>query len=106
MGSIETRPKDDKLHEADIERIKEGHLVSLAVNKEYRCCGVASALIMQLHKSFLEMYDVEAMTLYCRTSNTAAIKLYADVFHYKCFDTIEDYYEDGESACYMKLLCK
>jgi ribosomal protein S18 acetylase RimI-like enzyme len=45
-----------------------GHVASVAVNKRFRGCGVAQSLMNSLHVSFVNDYNVDSVSLYCRVS--------------------------------------
>lgn len=80
-----------------------GHIASLAVYKQYRGQGVAQNLMKNLHHNFVEAYDVDTVSLYCRVSNQAAFNLYSSALSYKCHKVVPGYYEDKENAYMMTL---
>jgi len=80
-----------------------GHVASIAINEKYRGLGLACGLMTKLHQQFMEKYQIDTITLYCRVTNQAAINLYSNKLNYKCVNIFPNYYQDGEDACYMKL---
>lgn len=88
------------ISEFGIKIVKKGHLVSLAVLKDYRRRGVASAL---LEKGMRQIagYGAQEFVLEVRISNFAAIKLYQEHFQFEKKKIIPEYYRDGENAYYM-----
>ena len=82
--------------------VKKGHLVSIAVLKEYQGKGIGTAL---LAKSLQEVkkYDVQEFVLEVRISNYNAINLYQSKFHFIKQKILKGYYKDGENAYYMAL---
>jgi ABC-type uncharacterized transport system permease subunit len=52
----------------------------------------------------VKVYDADAITLYVRVSNDAAINLYRDKLGYSISDTVSSYYADGEDAYKMILM--
>jgi ribosomal protein S18 acetylase RimI-like enzyme len=77
-----------------------GHVTSLAVLQEHRRCGLAGALMKQLH-CHLEARDVPAVGLHVRKSNVAAARLY-ESDGYTIENIIPHYYQDGEDAYFMR----
>ncbi len=76
-----------------------GHVISIAVSKEWRRKGVGTKLMLELERRFKERSMSTAM-LEVRVSNKAAIKLY-EKLGYKIADRIRRYYPDGEDAYLM-----
>lgn len=77
-----------------------GHVTSLAVLQDHRRCGLAGALMKQLHYH-LEARDASAVGLHVRKSNVAAAKLYeSDGYSFE--NIIPQYYQDGEDAYFMR----
>jgi len=78
-----------------------GHIVSIAILKEYRQRGAGKRLLGKLMGELAAMGGRE-MRLEVRESNSQAISLYrAAGFEQK--DVIKNYYADGESALVMGL---
>ncbi|MHA1754519.1 MAG: GNAT family N-acetyltransferase [Candidatus Odinarchaeia archaeon] len=79
--------------------VKKGHIVSLAVDEDYRNQGVGKAL---LEKAIIEMEKQQAFeqVLEVRTTNYDAIHLYQNSgFH--IIKTLKRYYHDGADAYLM-----
>ncbi|MCE4618910.1 MAG: GNAT family N-acetyltransferase [Desulfurococcales archaeon] len=83
-----------------LEPRKAGHLVSIAVLKEYRGRGIGSALLSETIEVMKTVYKVESLFLEVRVSNTPAINLYKK-FGFKIVRRIPYYYRDGEDAYVM-----
>ena len=81
---------------------KVGHLVSIAVLKEYRGRGIGSALLSETISVMKNIYQTASIFLEVRVSNTPAIKLYRK-FGFKVVRRIPYYYRDGEDAYVMVL---
>jgi ribosomal-protein-alanine N-acetyltransferase len=86
---------------ADVRNRNEGHIISIAVNKDERRKGVARALIEQVGSVFGE-FEVEVVKLEVRVSNHSAIKLYESM-GYRQVGMMPGYYRDGEDAIIMSL---
>jgi ribosomal-protein-alanine N-acetyltransferase len=81
--------------------VNKGHLVSIAVFKNYKRLGVASALLANSLKN-LKKYKINEFVLEVRVSNYTAINLYKK-FNFATHSIKEKYYRDGENAYYMTL---
>lgn len=79
-----------------------GHVTSLAVHPPFRGLGVAKSLMQSLHTQMLAVHSISEVSLHCRVSNLAAIKLYSEFFSYTCASRVPHYYEDAEDAWMMK----
>ncbi len=79
---------------------KVGHLVSIAVLREYRGRGIGSALLAETIRVMKEVYRAEAIYLEVRVSNEPAIRLYKK-FGFVIRRRIPYYYRDGEDAYVM-----
>ncbi len=77
-----------------------GHLVSIAVLREYRGMGIGSALLRETLKAVKEEYGAEAIYLEVRVSNYTAIRLY-EKHGFRKVRLIRSYYRDGEDAYVM-----
>ena len=84
-----------------LKLINKGHLVSIAVLKNYRRLGVASGLLANSMK-YLKKYKIDEFVLEVRVSNYTAINLYRK-FNYTTRSIKEKYYRDGENAYFMTL---
>jgi [ribosomal protein S18]-alanine N-acetyltransferase len=80
-----------------------GHVSSLAVLPEFRRQGLASQLMDAFHERIER--KCQSVSLHCRTSNKAAVRLY-ESSGYEASYTIPNYYEDGEDAYFMKKVFK
>ncbi len=79
-----------------------GHLVSIAVLREYRGRGIGSALLAETIRVMREHYRVASIYLEVRVSNEPAIRLYRK-FGFRVGRRIPYYYRDGEDAYVMVL---
>jgi len=77
-----------------------GHLVSIAVLKPYRGRGIGKALLKETIDALENIYDVEAIYLEVRVSNSTAIRLY-EKFGFRKARIAYKYYRDGEDAYIM-----
>ncbi|GMI18736.1 hypothetical protein TrLO_g4601 [Triparma laevis f. longispina] len=82
------------------EKMRSGHVTSLAVLKEYRRLGLASQLMDQLHHQML-LSSVSSIGLHVRVTNKAATRLYETTMGYHVSRVIPSYYQDGEDAYLM-----
>jgi len=76
-----------------------GHLVSIAVLKNYRRLGIATTLLSHSMKK-IKKYKIDEYVLEVRISNFEATNLYKR-FNFITHSTKEKYYRDGENAYYM-----
>jgi len=79
----------------------EGHIMSIAVNREYRGNGIGSALLTEVIERLIKR-GARYIGLEVRVSNEKAIKLY-ERFGFRRIKRIIGYYADGEDAYYMLL---
>ena len=79
-----------------------GHVTSLAVIHDFRRKGLAAELMEQLHYHMRHGYRADAVGLHVRVSNGAATRLYRDGMGYDVHDIIQNYYQDGEDAYFMR----
>jgi len=96
MWRVEKAPSVNSL-----KYVNKGHLVSIAVSKEYRKRGIAQALLSNSMIA-LKKYNIKQYVLEVRVSNYTAIKLY-EKFNYKITVIKKNYYRDGENAYFMTL---
>jgi ribosomal-protein-alanine N-acetyltransferase len=82
----------------------KGHLVSIAVLKEYRRKGIGAALLSNSMQE-IKRYKIDEYVLEVRVSNYGAINLYQK-FHFLTNTIKHKYYRDGENAYYMTLKLK
>lgn len=79
----------------------EGHVMSIAVDPDYRGRGIGSALLSEVIER-LAARGAKWIGLEVRVSNENAIKLY-ERFGFKKIKRVIGYYSDGEDAYYMLL---
>jgi len=79
----------------------EGHIISLAVDKDYRRRGVGAALVMTAISIF-EKFHIKNIKLEVRARNKGAIKFYR-ALGFSEEKILENYYEDGEDAVVMRM---
>lgn len=99
VGYVMCRVEEGTLHTSS-RNGRRGHIVSIAVDEEYRRRGIGMNLMREAMKSLYENYNVEEYYLEVRVSNLPAIKLY-EKLGYKKVRTIKGYYLDGEDAYLM-----
>lgn len=87
--------------ESGLKFVKKGHLVSIAVLKEFQRQRTGEKLLIQGMKH-AKNYGVDLYVLEVRISNTVAIALYKKL-KFIIEKTIPEYYRDGEDAYYMVL---
>ncbi|MFX1519447.1 MAG: GNAT family N-acetyltransferase [Promethearchaeota archaeon] len=92
MGRIERGFSNLK----NVKLTKKGHIVSIAVIKEYRRIGVGSQLLNKAFEGFRE-YDASESFLEVRKSNIEAINLYQKMGYVEK-KVLPGYYRDGEDA--------
>lgn len=83
-----------------LKYVKKGHLVSLAVLKQYRRQGVASMLLNHSMEA-VQQFKISEYVLEVRVSNTGAVRLYEDTLGFEKIRIVDHYYKDGEDAFYM-----
>ncbi len=76
-----------------------GHIISIAVARNWRRKGIATKLMQELERKFRER-NMKAAILEVRVSNNPAIRLY-EKLGYKIIDRLKNYYPDGEDAFLM-----
>ncbi len=88
-----------------VEGNNEGHVVSIAVDPEFRGLGIGKALMRELERRFLG-YDVSLIKLEVSVKNQVAINLYKSL-GFKVVSRAPNYYPDGSDAYLMlKILRK
>ena len=78
----------------------EGHIISIAVDKNYRRKGIGAELVKYAADTFRKC-NVKEIKLEVRIGNTGARKFYTEL-GFKEKEIFESYYEDGEDAVIMK----
>ncbi len=79
----------------------EGHIISIAVDEEYRRKDAGSQLVETALKIF-ERYNISHIKLEVRISNTGAINFYKDN-GFTEREVLKNYYEDYEDAVLMDI---
>jgi [ribosomal protein S18]-alanine N-acetyltransferase len=79
----------------------EGHIISLAVDKDYRRQNVGKKLVEMVTEIF-KKFDMKNIKLEVRAENIGAIDFYRST-GFKEEKLIPGYYEDGEDAVVMNL---
>ena len=77
----------------------EGHIISIAVDKNFRRLEVGSKLVETSIESFRK-FNVNRIKLEVRIGNTCARKFYSKI-GFEEEKVVEDYYEDLEDAVIM-----
>ena len=77
----------------------EGHIISIAVDKNYRRMEVGSKLV-ETSLNIFKKYNVKRIKLEVRVGNKGARKFYRKM-GFKEEKIVEDYYEDNEDAVIM-----
>ncbi len=80
---------------------RQAHLISIAVLREHRRKGVATALLRALTQ-YLRRSGVEEVWLEVKHGNEEAIKLYEE-FGFTKTMILENYYSDGSPAVRMRM---
>lgn len=83
--------------------LRKGHVISIAVRKEFRRKGIGKALMEKAMKALKEEYGAEEVYLEVRVSNKPAINLY-EKLGFKIVKRVVAYYLDGEDAYIMAKL--
>ena len=78
----------------------QGHIISLAVDKNYRRKGYGTQLLAKAISILFLITDT--IYLEVRASNTGAIEFYKQ-FHFKQDRIVPNYYESGEDAVILYL---
>lgn len=81
------------------QAIYVGHIVSIAVDKDSRRQGIATALLLEVIKKMVEK-NVAFVQLFVRKSNLPAISVY-ETLGFKILGERKAYYTDGEDAYQM-----
>jgi len=77
----------------------EGHIISIAVDKNFRRLEVGSKLVRSSLESF-KKFRVKLIKLEVRVGNKGARKFYSKI-GFKEDKVVKEYYEDGEDAVIM-----
>ena len=82
----------------------QGHIISIAVDKNYRRLGAGTQLLVKAI-SILSLLPIDAIYLEVKETNIGAVKFY-EQFHFKKDRVVPGYYDSGESAIIMYLPLK
>ena len=77
----------------------QGHIISIAVDKDYRRLGAGTQLLVNAI-SILSLLDISAIHLEVNENNAGAIEFYK-TFNFKIDRVVPGYYEDGDGAVVM-----
>ncbi|GMT01893.1 hypothetical protein PENTCL1PPCAC_24067, partial [Pristionchus entomophagus] len=67
-------------------REPNGHIISLAVKRSYRCFGLANKLMDQTARAMIECFNAKLLSLNIRVSNRAALNLYQNSLKFSTVD--------------------
>ena len=79
----------------------QGHIISIAVDKNYRRMGAGTELLVKAI-AILSMLKIDAIYLEVRESNDGAVRFY-ERFNFIKDRVVPGYYETGEGAIIMYL---
>ena len=77
----------------------QGHIISIAVDKNYRRTGAGTQLLVKAI-SILSLLDISAIYLEVNENNHGAVEFYK-TFNFKVDRVVPGYYEDGDGAIIM-----
>ncbi len=77
----------------------QGHIISIAVDKNYRRRGAGTQLLVKAI-SILSLLHLDAIYLEVNENNTAAVEFYKN-FSFKIDRVVPGYYENGDGAIIM-----
>ncbi|WP_407453368.1 ribosomal protein S18-alanine N-acetyltransferase [Methanobrevibacter sp.] len=77
----------------------QGHIISIAVDKNYRRQGAGTQLLVKAI-SILALLNIDTIYLEVNQNNTAAVEFYKN-FNFKIDRIVPGYYENGDSAIIM-----
>ena len=77
----------------------QGHIISIAVDKNYRRQGAGTQLLVKAI-SILSLLNIDAIYLEVNENNTAAVEFYKS-FNFKIDRVVPGYYENGDGAMIM-----
>ena len=77
----------------------QGHIISIAVDKNYRRLGAGTQLLVKAI-SILSLLNIRAIYLEVNENNTGAIEFYK-TFNFKIDRVVPGYYENGDGAIIM-----
>ena len=77
----------------------QGHIISIAVDKNYRRLGAGTRLLVKAI-SILSLLNIRAIYLEVNENNTGAVEFYK-TFNFKIDRVVPGYYENGDGAIIM-----
>ncbi|MBP3791060.1 MAG: ribosomal protein S18-alanine N-acetyltransferase [Methanobrevibacter sp.] len=77
----------------------QGHIISIAVDKNYRRTGAGTQLLVKAI-SILSLLNISAIYLEVNENNHGAVEFYK-TFNFKVDRVVPGYYEDGDGAIIM-----
>ena len=77
----------------------QGHIISIAVDKNYRRLGAGTQLLVKAI-SILSLLNISAIYLQVNENNTGAVEFYK-TFNFKIDRVVPGYYENGDGAIIM-----
>ncbi len=79
----------------------QGHIISIAVDKNYRRTGAGTQLLVKAI-SILSLLRINSIYLEVNENNSGAVEFYK-TFNFKIDRVVPGYYEDGDGAIIMYL---
>lgn len=79
----------------------QGHIISIAVDKNYRRSGVGTQLLVKAI-AILSLLRLDTIYLEVNENNVGAVEFYKS-FNFKIDRTVPGYYENGDGAIVMYL---
>jgi len=86
-----------------IKEEDQGHIISLAVDNNYKRQNIGSRL-MEVAIDTFKKFNIKRINLEVKTQNKEAIYFYKSI-GFKCGEKILNYYENGDSAFRMSFNC-
>ena len=77
----------------------QGHIISIAVDKNYRRMGAGTQLLVKAI-AILALLPIETIYLEVNENNTGAVEFYKN-FNFKIDRVVPGYYENGDGAIVM-----
>jgi ribosomal-protein-alanine N-acetyltransferase len=77
----------------------QGHIISIAVDKNYRRLGAGTQLLVKAI-AILALLPIETIYLEVNENNTGAVEFYKN-FNFKIDRVVPGYYENGDGAIVM-----
>ena len=84
-----------------IKNDREGHIISIAVDKNYRRLGVGSKLLSRAI-NVLSLLEIDKVMLEVNENNNSAVKFYKS-FKFRIDRIVPNYYENQDGAIVMYL---